>query len=330
MSKRSAIFPRASLRLSDLILLATSVHLIIGLAALTLWLARGSQILFQYYFAYQDPLFLLLCTGLEFSLTYLAWKQFSPGQYLRRAWLLIMIAAICHVVGMLLSHILCQNSYLNPLYVLDVSWYKAATGSMLPLGLVFGGPLHMMALAGGLFLALRLCRKFGLRAELRWTDWVILGIVVVYTLQVAFVLTRLRLGATPPPHLFEVVNWANDPLLSMLLFLAFFLRRSVVQMGQGYVTKCWGAYVVAIFGTALASLSMWATNFGILPYPESSIVWFFWPVIYAAYALGPAYQVEAAHVAQGLPGDRRLNPKLPPVLRDLLHRFVSTRRWRNG
>jgi hypothetical protein len=275
------------------------VHLFIGWVTHTLWLVRGNQTLFRYYFAYQDPLFLLFCTGLELSLAYLAWKQFSPGQMLRRAWLLIMIAALCHVVGMILSHAFCEASYINPLYVLDVSGYKNATAILSPLGLFIGGPLHMVALAGGLFLALRLCRKFGIRGQLKWIDWTIMAIAVAYTLHVAYVLTRLRLRATPPPRFLEVMNWANDPLLCVLLFFAFFLRRSVVQMGWGYVAKCWGAYVVAIFGTTLASIGMWATNFGILPYPESAIVWYIWPVVYAAYALGPAYQVEAAHVAQG-------------------------------
>jgi hypothetical protein len=68
-------------------------------------------------------------------------------------------------------------------------------------------------------------------------------------------------------------------------------------MGWGFVTKCWGAYVVAILGTSLASVGLWLESFGIFPYPENAILWYVWPIIYAAYALGPTYQVEAARVA---------------------------------
>lgn len=209
-----------------------------------------------------------------------------------------MIAALCQVVGIFLSHILCTDSNINPLYVLKVSWYKNAAAILFPLGISIGGPLQLLALGGGLFLALRLCRKFEIPGKMKTVDWVILGIIITYTLHVAYVVIRLRWGAAPAPRFWEVMNWVNDPLLCVLLYFAFFLRRSVVQMGSGFVTKCWSAYVVAVLGTSVASMVMWATNFGILPYPQSAIVWYLWPIIYAAYALGPAYQVEAAQVAQ--------------------------------
>jgi hypothetical protein len=270
----------------------------VGVVTHIRWLLGGGAALFRYYFAYEDPLFLVFCTVLEFSWAYLAWKQFSSGQLLRRAWLLIMISAICHVVGMSISHILCMGSYINPLYAFNVSWYKTASTFLPHVGAFIGGPLHMVALVGGLFLALRLCQQFGIRGKLKGLDWVVLGIVVAYTLQVAYVIIRLRMEAPRPPHLYEVMNWVNDPLLCVLLFLAFFLRRSVVQMGRGYVTKCWGAYVIAILGTSMGSMGSWAADFGFLPYPESAVLWYIWPVIYAAYALGPIYQVEATHVAQ--------------------------------
>lgn len=297
MNKRPWRFPFALPALSNFVLFATSVHLSVALVMQCLWLLRGNQTFFQYYFDYEDPLFLVFCTFLEFSWALLAWRQFAPGQPLRRAWLLIMLSAFCHLTSMILSYILCTNSYINPLYALHVSSYKTAEAVLLPLGLFIGGSLHMVVLAGGLFLALRLCRTFGIRRRLTGIDWTILAGVLVYTLNVAYVVIRLRVGTTTPPRILEVMNWANDPLLCVLLFFAFLLRRSVAQMGWGYVGKCWGAYVVAILGTSIASMGMWATNFSILPYPESAIVWYIWPVIYAAYALGPIYQVEAVRVA---------------------------------
>ncbi|MGO8816227.1 MAG: hypothetical protein ACLQVG_16440 [Terriglobia bacterium] len=41
--------------------------------------------------------------------------------------------------------------------------------------------------------------------------------------------------------------------------------------------------VVAILGTSMASVATWAADFGLLLYPESAVLWYIWPVIYAAY-----------------------------------------------
>jgi hypothetical protein len=297
MGEKSSRLASSYPTLSNLILLATSIHLSVGLVTHTLWLLRGNQALFRYYFEYQDPLFLLACNITELTLSYAAWRQFAPGQSLRRAWLLIMVSALCHVVGSVLSHILPADSYLNPLYVLHLPWLKTAQTHLKPFGTFIGGPVQMVVLGGGLFIAFRLCRRFETRSKLKLVDWVILGLVAAYALLVAYVIVRLRWGAKPTPGFAEVMNWANDPLLCALLFFAFFLRRSLVQMGWGFVTKCWGAYVVAILGTSLASVGLWLESFGIFPYPENAILWYVWPIIYAAYALGPTYQVEAARVA---------------------------------
>ena len=315
MGEKSA--GRASRRpaLSDFIILATSIHLSIGLAAHALWLLKRNEALFRYYFAYQDPLFLLALSVTELSLSYTAWKQFAPGQCLRRAWFLIMVSASCQVVGMLLSHILPGSSYINPLNVLRLPWLEAVQIRWAPLGVFIGGPLHMMVLGGGLFLAFRLCRKFATRARIKPLDWMILGFVAAYAVNVAYVVVRLRWGAKPAPGFAEVANWVNDPLLCALLFFAFFLRRSLVQMGRGFVSRCWGAYVVAILGTSVASMGMWLESFGILPYPESAILWYVWPIIFAAYALGPAYQVEAARVAMSRLDDVSLELKAAVTVR---------------
>ena len=237
------------------------------------------------------------CTVLELSLSYVAWKQFSREQALRRAWLLIMISAFFHVAGTTLTHILSSASSINPLYTRGSAWHKGIFGLLRPLGDFIAGPMQMITLAGGLFLALRLCRRFELRARLRTTDWIVLGFVVAYTLLVVSVVVQVCWRASSAPGFAEIANWVNDPLLCVLLYFAFFLRRSLAQMGWGFVAKCWGAYVVAILGTSIASMLMWLANFGLLPYPESAIVWYIWPVVFAAYALGPAFQVQAVQLA---------------------------------
>jgi hypothetical protein len=315
MGEKSSRLASGYPTLSNLILLATSIHLSVGLVTHTLWLLRGNGALFRYYFAYQDPLFLLACNITELSLSYAAWRQFAPGQSLRRAWLLIMVSALCHVVGMILSHVLPADSYINPLYVLHLPWLRAAQTHLAPAGMFIGGPLHMVVLGGGLFIAFRLCRRFETHGKIKLVDWVILGLVAAYALLVAYVIVWLRWGARPAPGFTEVMDWANDPLLCALLFFAFFLRRSLVQMGWGFVTKCWGAYVVAILGTSVASMGTWLAAFGILPYPHRAILWYVWPIIYAAYALGPTYQVEAARVALARLDDLGLELKLGATMR---------------
>ena len=111
----------------------------------TLWLLRGNQILFRYYFGYEDPLFFLLCAVLEFWLASRAWNQFSPGQSLRWAWMLIMISAFCHVIGTILTQILGADSYINPLYFVNPHGSKTAHAVLLALGSFIGGPVQMIA-----------------------------------------------------------------------------------------------------------------------------------------------------------------------------------------
>ena len=209
-----------------------------------------------------------------------------PGQSLRWAWYLIMISASCHVVGSVLTQILARDSYINPLYDINPSRVRSAYPALSTMGSFIGGPLQMLTLAGGLFLALRLCRKLGIGRQ-RTIDWVILAIVLAYTFRVLYVVIRMEIGANRPTHLVDLITWGNDPLLCVLLFFAFFLRRSVAEMGWGYVTKCWTAYVVAILGTSVASMAIWAADFDIFPYPERAVIWYIWPIIFAAYALGP-------------------------------------------
>ncbi len=292
---------------SNIILLALSIHLSVGVVTHSLWLLRGNQTLFRYYFGYEDPLFLLIAAMAEFSLARLAWKQFSPGQSLRWAWFLIMISASCHVVGSVLTQILARDSYINPLYDINPLRVRSAYPALSTVGSFIGGPLQMLTLAGGLFLALRLCRKLGIGRQ-RTIDWVILAIVVAYTFRVLYVVIWMEIGANRPTHQVDVLTWGNDPLLCVLLFFAFFLRRSVAEMGWGYVTRCWTAYVVAILGTSVASMAIWAADFNILPYPERAVIWYIWPIIFAAYALGPAYQVEAVRLAKARLEDSHSDP----------------------
>ena len=91
-----------------------------------------------------------------------------------------------------------------------------------------------------------------------------------------------------------VLNWITDPLLSCLLVEAVLVRRAVVGMGWGLISKSWGAYTAAIFLTSLAHMLMWADSYGYIRWQVGAIAWYLWFVVTAAYALGPAYQLQAS------------------------------------
>jgi hypothetical protein len=91
---------------------------------------------------------------------------------------------------------------------------------------------------------------------------------------------------------YEMISWTSDPLLIVLLLEAICVGL-VLDMGWGLIARCWGAFVDAIVFTALGNVWIWATWTGLVPRPVDAIGWFIWFPAAAAFALGPAYQVEA-------------------------------------
>lgn len=296
MSIRKAL--PLSRSLSSFLLLATVVHLSVATLIHTAWLITGNAAWLHYFFRYQSPVFLISFSLVEFSLSIVAWRQFSRGQSLRMAWMLISLAAACHLLGALLTQLLSVDSYLNPLFAFEFGWYMPARSFLLALGRAIGGPLHMTILAGGLIMVLRLYRKLGMLGKLKGLDWGLLGIVSAYTLFVAYTVIRSRINSSSAAGIVDYLNWLGDPLLCLLLFESIWIRRSLVEMGWGFVSKCWGSFVAAIFLTSLGSMGHWATAYAYVPWPESSVTWYVWYLASAAFALGPTYQVEASRTAR--------------------------------
>jgi hypothetical protein len=72
-------------------------------------------------------------------------------------------------------------------------------------------------------------------------------------------------------------------------------------MGEGWIGRCWRAVCVGIFLMCFGVIALWATAWGYLPWPWSSLIWYLWLPAGAAFALAPAYQLEAiqrAYAAQ--------------------------------
>ena len=243
----------------------------------------------------------LLTIGLaivELWLSVRVTRHFAPGESMRPAWMLIAASAGCDLAGLVCSQVLGTDSLVNPLTHL-AGFTPAAILKWRDLGLLAGGSLRFALLAIGLDYALRAYRRTGLMGRPAVVDWVLLGGLGVYELRiVADIATAI--GNGHEPTLFEVLSWPVDPLLWFLLAEALWLFRSVRQLGDGSIGRCWRAYSVAIFLTALGNIAMWAARYGYLAWSWSSLTWSLWLPAAIAFALAPAYQLEAMrHAAFG-------------------------------
>jgi hypothetical protein len=274
------------------VLLATLIQMALGAGALISWRVTGVLAIVVDFFHYEGALFFVLVSAVELWLSYYCWRQFSKGESIGAAWRWIVSASVAHFTGMVLSQILGIESYLNPLVYAHVSHNAALLESIRQIGLILGGPVQMVLLARGLWLLLQVYRQSGLFSKLTRSDWFLIAVLTAYTVretwQVAFL---LRAGKTFTVS--EAILWASNSLLILLLIEAICIRRSLLSMGWGLIARCWAAFAAAIALTALGDIGIWATWNGYLPWPWSSMGWYVWFLASGAYALGPAYQVQA-------------------------------------
>src|SRR5882724_1601269 len=88
-----------------LMFLSTAILFVAGIAAAAAWSATGDIRWLQLFFMYPGSLFLLGSSGLGVWLAFRCWRQFSPGDLLRPAWLLITLAALLQLSGALLQRL---------------------------------------------------------------------------------------------------------------------------------------------------------------------------------------------------------------------------------
>ena len=244
------------------------------------------------YFYYPGALFFIGCSLLEGWLAYLCWQRFRPGDLLRPAWFLIALSALLSIVGGLVSHILGQASHLNPLFYLPADRSDAAIRTALDIGHIFS-PVYMALLAAGLYHVVRACRRNGILGRLHAFDMLLLGIVFVFTAYSVSTIVMTARSAEQAPTLGTIIGWASDPLLCILLLEAILIRRSTANMGWGLISRCWLSFTVAIFLTSVGDIGLWASAYHYLPYSLEVSSWYIWFVASAAYAVGPAYQLQA-------------------------------------
>jgi hypothetical protein len=298
------------------ILWVTAAHLAVSAAIFILWRVSGDDSKINLFFKYQGSLFTVLCAAVEMLLAWTAFHQFSAGEPLRIAWLLITFSSFYRFIGYLSSQILDAETGLNPIYFIfgpqSTDFYQACHS----FGEILSGPISMAVLAVGLFLILRTLRRLDMIAPLRPLDYGIIAVIVLFSLRQIYEIAGLLRTVSLPHDLHKVLGWPSDPLLSILLIEAILIRKSAASTEWGLLAKSWGAFSLAIILTLLGDLGIWVTWHNYVAYPYNSLGWYVWFLASAAFALGPAYQVEACRHAYHEAERISANPGTPASLPD--------------
>ena len=288
----------APVSLPVFILVATTIHVFAGLGALCAWHVTGKVDCVEIFFLGPGGFFLVALALFEFFLARMVMRQFSGGEPLQPAWFLIALSAGCHLAGVLCVQVLSVGTPLNPLVHARDLWSGSTADAVRRFGLIMGGPFRTALLAGGLLWTLRVCRQCRILRRLSRLDWVLLSLVGLCALAEALTLaSEARTGDVL--NTYDMLWSASVPMLLLLLAEAILLRRSVARMGGGLIAKCWGSYVLAILLTALGDTALWAAACGWVPSLVSSFTWYFRVLAGAAFAMAPAWQVEAIRRARG-------------------------------
>jgi len=301
-SSPAAGFPNAPSNRERGILIVTGAGVSLGLASFAAWRTTGDALWLNLYFQWPAPVLMVGLAAVEAWLSLSVRRAFLPVEPLYWAWTLIGASAACDLLGNVCSQWLSSGSPLNPL--LHSAWWSQDQAQELrQFGLVMGGLLRYFLLAAGLLAVLRIYRKAGFLGRLAATDWVLLGIVVTYVAkETGEVVLALYHGKSP--GISEILGWPVDPLLLVLLFETRLLARSVQRMGKGAIGQCWKAFSIGVLLVWLGDLGLWATVWRHLPWEWAALGWYVWLPAGGAFAVAPAYQLEAIEHAMNEPGGR--------------------------
>jgi hypothetical protein len=271
---------RGTATLPYLLICATVVH--VSACVLLFLLSFGPAGLqpFQLYTSTAGVVFLLAVSGTEFVLAARVVRRFDHGEPLHRAWLIILLAALCRFAAFLLMYLVAR---VHP--------------PVRTLGLLLAGPIQLLVMGAGLFVVYRLYCRLGFRVSLRTSDFLALAGVGLYVVFTSTVISLLAKADGQAITLLSFLGWITDPLLCIVLLEALLLRRMVMKMGGGLVERCWTSYSVAILLTAAGDLAFWLLGFRVRG-DAVALSWLVWYPAAAAYALGPAWQLEAIRYAE--------------------------------
>jgi len=272
-------------RLPSVIVIITAVLLCAGLVASIVSLRTGDPSWVRAFFDYPGALFFVAAAALEAWLSFRCWRHFSSGDLLRPAWFLIELSAVAQLAGSIVSNIRGLLWFAAPSR-------NAVTSRLHDVGALFS-PLYMALLAAGLWHVLKACRRHGILGRLSFTDVLLQTVVVGYTIYFLATVVFASGHGGRSIDLFSIVSWTSDPLLCILLFEAILIRRSAATMGLGLVSRCWLSFMAAILLTSVGDIGLWAWSRGLLSHGFEAVSWHIWFLAAAAYAMGPAYQLQA-------------------------------------
>ena len=222
-----------------------AIHYAIGLAAYLHFLITGSYRYLTLYFLILGTLFFLLTTATECFLAFECRAGFEADEPMRMAWTFIAWSSLSRFVAAALISLDHWRGATIPGSATSVLAVILPRG-LAQAGEVVGGPLSMIFLAVALSRILQVQRKFGVLRGLTRTDLLLIGLIVAFTLgEMANIAQYLGPSYQPPP-LTKAILWLSDPLLSLLLVQSVLIRRSVINVGLGLISQCWGMYVIAV------------------------------------------------------------------------------------
>lgn len=253
------------------ILLFLGAYLAAGVLVVWIWNAAGNIFSIQGASGSTSALSVTGMAAVDVCLCLMVLRSFPPRAALRPAWLLITVAAGLRVVSGVIGTL---------------------AGPADPWVLAAGGPAQLTLLAAGVFLLLRVLRRFGFWHGPRAADWAVSGIAVLFTLCRLGEVAMVRLADRPV----GIVNWislSELPILCLLFLEAMLLRQSVVRIGNGLITKVWVALMCGILLTGAGEVALWAIPHYSQTLPLAMFESLIRLPVAAAFALVPAYQVAA-------------------------------------
>lgn len=269
-----------------------AIHVAIGMAAYLHFLVTGSYRYLTWYFLILGTLFFLLTTAAEFFLAFECRAGFEADEPMRMAWTFIALSSLARFVSAVMISLDHWRGASLPASTSSVLAVVLPRG-LAQAGEVVGGPLSMIFLAVALSRVLQVQRRVGVLRGLTRTDLLLIGLIGAFTVGEIANIVRYLGPSYPSPSLTRAILWLSDPLLALLLVQAVIIRRSVIRVGLGLISQCWGMYVIAIVTTLAGDASIWALGEGLLSEPLIALTWYIWFFAAAAFASAPAYQLAA-------------------------------------
>jgi hypothetical protein len=290
------------LKCATFILFLTGVYLLAGLVMFAVYLFTNDARWVEEFFHVPGAMILVGSALLQTGFAWLVWKQFDPHEPMRKAWGFILSSAACELAGSLAVQVFAVDSPLN--FLRDSGlWSESTALTIRHGGLFVENVCHYTLLAIGLYYALRVYRTSGFLGRLLWVDRLVLWIFGAYIVWEAVDL-GIAIYHGKHPGWSEIAGWPVDPLLWLLLLEAALLYRSVRRMGLSWVGLCWMSFAIGIALVAMGDIAIWAAAYGYLAWPWSALEWYIWLPASAAFAVAPAYQIEAMQAAiEGRPSE---------------------------